>query len=152
MTKKNSEDEELEVDILGDVKPAEILPELDLLAKEKEFLKNVHKEIEKRIEKDDPYILKSDISETFSFKARLITNASKAEKFYRAFKKQTSKDVPKALRSENRKYWVEGHSCNYRYQRDIIAGYLKALDTKLSAQKSILQFLAQELRNVKYDD
>ena len=141
-----------ESDIIELIEPIEISAEENLVAKHKDELKLLDKMLKAQIEKEVPSILRDQISETFSYFARIGIWWAKSERSYRQFQMTASQTVPTVLKSDSRKMWLDGYCSNYRYQRDILAHYLEGIKSKLSAQKSILASLNQERRDAGLDE
>lgn len=118
----------------------------ELLNSNVELLKNVSKNLDERIEKEDPRLVRHQISETFRFIKEMTRLVSRAEMTYRIAKGEVAGNTAKELKSDKAKAVLDGNSATDRYARDLVAGYLKALEGKLSALKTILSSLNTEMK------
>lgn len=104
-----------------------------------------------KIENENPQILREQITRTFSHIPTMGVLLAKSEKQYREMQQKASLIFPTQLRSDARKFWLDGECSGYRYQRDIFDIIHKGLINKMSAQKSILASLCQEARDLRFE-
>lgn len=149
-TKKiNQEQESNEQDYLEWMNLKTSIP--DLLEIHAKKVSSANKIWREKIEENNPSLLRKQISETFSVTPDVSILESKAEKQYRDMQKAAAKAVPVIFKSDSRKLWLDGECSNFRYQRDIFASIHQGLKDKLSAQKSILASLIQEMKDQGID-
>ena len=101
---------------------------------------------------DDLHLLRDQIRRTFSSIPDMATLASKAERDYRQMKMDVVMGCPADFKGDARRVWIEGQTCGLRYQRDVLDALHRGLVNKLSAQKSILASLIQEMRDTGLDE
>jgi hypothetical protein len=118
----------------------------ELLNSNRELLTNVSKNLDERIEKEDPRLVRAQISSTFQYIKEMTRLVARAEMTYRITKSEAVDDVARELKSDKAKAKLDGNSATDRYARDLVAGYLRALEGKLSALKTILSSLNTEMK------
>ncbi len=100
----------------------------------------------------DPALLREQIKRTFLIIPDMATLASKAERDYRKEKMECVLKAPADCKGEGRRIWLDGQTSGLRYQRDVLETLHRGLISKVSAQKSILASLVQEMRDVGLDE
>lgn len=100
----------------------------------------------------DPALLREQIKRTFLCIPDMATLASKAERDYRKEKMECVLRVPADCKGDGRRVWLDGQTSGLRYQRDVLDTLHRGLISKVSAQKSILASLIQEMRDIGLDE
>lgn len=100
----------------------------------------------------DPALLREQIKRTFLCIPDMATLASKAERDYRKEKMECILRVPADCKGDGRRVWLDGQTSGLRYQRDVLDTLHRGLISKVSAQKSILASLIQEMRDIGLDE
>lgn len=125
---------------------------MDFLERFKDKIADANKIWREELEIEDIHLLRQQIRRTFLCVPDMATLASKAEKEYRLLKMEVVKRVPGDFKGDARRVWIEGETCGLRYQRDVLDTLHKGLINKLSAQKSILASLIQELKDTGLEE
>lgn len=112
------------------------------------FLREVVKYISTRIETENPAVLRSQISDAYSYMAFLTRLKSRAEATYRLAQKQAAQTTSKEFKAHAREGIINGETAQYRFARDLLEGYLDTLNSKLSASKAILLSIDNELKRM----
>jgi hypothetical protein len=117
-----------------------------LLNQNKDFLGKLFKYLEAAIETENPHILREEIAEAYRFMAPLIKLKARAEALYRLAQKASARNAN--LKGTGRDAEINGDTASYRYARDLLEGWLDTLNSKLSAAKTILASLDNEMKNI----
>jgi hypothetical protein len=125
---------------------------MDYLEQFKDKIHEANKVWRESIEIESIPFLRQQIQRTFSCVPDMATLASKAEREYRLLKMEVVKRVPGDFKGDARRVWIEGETSGLRYQRDILDTLHRGLINKISAQKSILASLIQEMKDVGLDE
>lgn len=125
---------------------------MDYLEHFKDRIGEANKIWREQIEIEDITLLRQQIRRTFICIPDMATLASKAERDYRRLKMEAVKLVPGDFKGDARRVWIEGETSGMRYQRDVLDTLHRGLINKLSAQKSILASLIQEMRDTGLDE
>lgn len=125
---------------------------MDFLEQFKDRIGEASKVWREELEIEDIVLLRQQIRRTFFCIPDMATLASKAEREYRRMKMDVVKRVPGDFKGDARRVWIEGETCGMRYQRDVLDTLHRGLINKLSAQKSILASLIQELKDTGLDE
>jgi hypothetical protein len=125
---------------------------MDYLEQFKEKISEANRIWREEIEIENAALLRVQISRTFLCVPDMATLASKAEREYRLLKMEVVKRVPGDFKGDARRVWIEGETSGLRYQRDILDTLHRGLINKISAQKSILASLIQEMKDVGLDE
>lgn len=125
---------------------------MDYLEHFKDRINEANKIWREQLEIEDVTLLRQQIRRTFICIPDMATLASKAERDYRRLKMEVVKLVPGDFKGDARRVWIEGETSGMRYQRDVLDTLHRGLINKLSAQKSILASLIQEMRDTGLDE
>lgn len=125
---------------------------MDFLERFKDKIADANKVWREELEIEDIHLLRQQIRRTFLCVPDMATLASKAEREYRCLKMEVVKRVPGDFKGDARRVWIEGETSGMRYQRDVLDTLHRGLINKLSAQKSILASLIQELKDTGLDE
>jgi hypothetical protein len=125
---------------------------MDYLEEYKQKISEANKVWREDIITDNPSLLRDQIRRTFACIPDMATLASKAERDYRQTKMDIVLQCPSDFKGEGRRLWVDGKTSGIRYQRDVLESLHRGLINKLSAQKSILASLVQEMRDIGLDE
>jgi hypothetical protein len=125
---------------------------MDFLEKFKDKIGEANRAWREELEIEDVHLLRQQIRRTFLCVPDMATLASKAEREYRLLKMEVVKRVPGDFKGDARRVWIEGETSGLRYQRDVLDTLHRGLVNKLSAQKSILASLIQELKDSGLED
>lgn len=125
---------------------------MDYLEQFKDKIFEANKIWREEIEIENAALLRLQIRRTFLCVPDMATLASKAERDYRRLKMEVVKRVPGDFKGDARRVWIEGETSGLRYQRDILDTLHRGLINKISAQKSILASLIQEMKDAGLDE
>lgn len=120
-----------------------------LLNSNKQFLGKLFSYLETPIEDENMVILRSEISQAYHYMPTLIKMKARAEALYRLSQKDSARNAQ--LKGTGRDAEINGATANFRYARDLLEGWLDTLVSKLSASKTILASLDNELKNMGGD-
>ena len=116
-----------------------------LLNKNKDFLVEVFKYLKKPIETQNHHILRQEIADAYTYMPWLVKLKAEAEAHYRL--SQGFAAGVSSLKGTGRDAAIAGETAHWRYVRDLLDGYFDTMKNRLSAAKSILSSIDEELKN-----
>lgn len=122
----------------------DILRSNALLKENQDFLILVNKDIEEKIEIDNPPLARAQLQKSISLLPRMARLKSKAEFIYRIEKERIATELDRGLKADSRTAALNGQAAIHQYARDLLEAWHDSLKGKISAIKTVLHSLSDE--------
>lgn len=124
-----------------------VLQNNPLLKGNHEFLVLVSADIEEKIEIDNPRLARLQLQKSVSMLPRMARLKSKAEYIYRIEKEKVAIELDRSLKADARTAALNSQAAIHQYARDLLEAWHDALKGKISAIKTVLHSLSDEMKN-----